>query len=105
MDTNIVGYSAHALMNLTGSPLASTRRWKHPKRAPNTKQRLLALALEGNLGAIDQSWHGFVIRGGKIWTPEDMYVTPGDIRAIPCRLALVRELERQLATAQQFKLL
>ena len=34
-----------------------------------------------------------------------MYVTPGDIRAIPYRLELVRELERQLAPPQQFQLL
>lgn len=105
METGLYGYSAETLAELTGRTLDTTKRWKRAGRAPNARQRLLSLALEGNLGAIDQSWHGFTIRSGQIWTPEAMSVTPGQIRAIPYRLAQLRELERRLAEPQQWNLL
>ena len=40
----------------------------------------------------------------RIWTPEGAWVPPGDIRAIPYTRELVRELKRQLAEPQQWKL-
>ncbi len=100
MDIDLYGFSADTLAALTGSSPISTKRWKRQKRAPTARQRTLAIALEGNLGAIDPAWHGFTIRDGQIWTPEGMAVTPGDIRAIPYRMALQRELERQLSQSR-----
>lgn len=104
MTSDPFGLSVQILTMATGVHPDTARRWKRRGRIPKHYQALITLHITGDLGAIERAWSGFRIAGGKIWTPENTSVTPGDVRAIPYRIQLVSELQRQLAQPQQWKL-
>ncbi len=57
-----------------------------------------------DLGHLDPAFAGFVLDGGMIHTPNGYSYPPGYLYAIPLRMQLVAELERQLATPRQLLL-
>lgn len=53
----------------------------------------------------DPAWRGWFIGQGKIWTPENWGIEPGELRALPYRYALIAELERQVRDRDKEKAL
>lgn len=104
MDSDIYGMSVETITDALGIHPDTARRWKRRQAAPKHRAAAIKLALHGQLGAIDEGWAGFVLRQGRIWTPENQPVLPGELRAIPYRRELIDELKRQLAQPQQWSL-
>jgi hypothetical protein len=84
--------------------LDTARRWKRHRRIPPLAARLVSWIADGHLGALDRAWTGFNLRCGRLWTPYDFGVTPGEISAIPYRNARIRALEQELRTPAQWDL-
>lgn len=105
MASDPFGLPVDLLTALTGVHPRTARRWKRHKRIPRAYRALIELRTSGELGALAADWDGFRLVNGRIWTPENTSVTPGDIRAIPYRTQLLSELQRQLAEPHQWKLL
>lgn len=101
MDRDTYGRPADRLAIVTGASARTVRRWKAAGRLPATAARLLALLDEGNLGALDAAWEGFILRGPELWTPERERVTPGDVRALHWYRQLADELRRELGRPRQ----
>lgn len=104
MDCDFDGWSSKAVSDALGIHPDTGRRWKRQGRVPSHRAAAIKLALQGDLGSIDDTWHGFVLRQGRIWTPENQPVMPGELRAIPYRRELIDELRRQLQQPQQWSL-
>lgn len=106
MDFDTYSFSAQLLADITGVHLETAKRWKRAGKAPAHHAPFLSLRIDGNLGLISQPWEDWrLTRDGKLWTPEDVEVTPGAIRAIPYQSALIKELKHRLAEPQQWRLL
>ena len=58
-----------------------------------------------DLGKIDNAWAGFRLVRGRIYTPGGTPYTTGDIEAIPIRRQQIANLELQVRTPEQWKLL
>lgn len=58
----------------------------------------------GELGPVDRAFDGFGLARGQLWTPEGASVSPGEMRALPLLVQLVRELERERRAPRQFDL-
>lgn len=93
---SLYGYPAERLAQLTGSHIATARRWKRSSRAPRWLLRLVAICFEGELGEIDASWQGWRLVRGELFSPEDVGFTPGAVRAGPLFRARADELARQI---------
>lgn len=104
MDGSTYGLPAELLAQLTGVHIDTARRWKRRGRVPHPYTLLIHLRTSGDLGAIDPHWQGWRLVGGKLWTPEQQPLAPGDLRAIPYRSQLLAELERQLTEPHQRRL-
>lgn len=105
MEMSTYSLPARWLADITGVHLETAKRWKRAGIVPKHYAPLVALRTEGDLGLIADRWDGWRLREHQLWTPEDIAVTPGDIRAIPYQKELVRELTKRLAEPQQWKLL
>lgn len=101
---DLYGISAGLIARLTGAHPDTARRWKRAGKAPAAIAALLELRLAGELGLVDDGWRGFRLLRGRLWTPEDAPVTPGDVRAIPYRREQLRELERRARGPRQWEL-
>lgn len=104
MEIDGYGLSARLLADVTGMSLDTTTRWKRTGRIPAAHHTLIQLRTTGDLGSLSADWRGWRLAGHRLWTPEDAELRPGDIRAIPYQLDLLRELQRQLARPQQYGL-
>jgi len=58
-----------------------------------------------DLGRLCDSWQGFAVRDGLLYTPEGTPVTPGEVRAVEWYKQLARELERERKRPLQYVLL
>lgn len=104
MKPELYGLSAQLLADLAQVHTETAKRWKRTGRIPHAYWVLAQLRLLGDLGTLSSTWSEFRLIEDRIWTPEGAWVPPGDIRAIPYTRELVRELKRQLAEPQQWKL-
>jgi hypothetical protein len=60
--------------------LRTARRWKSGEsRMPETARMILA----GDLGCFDPAWRGWMLRDGKLISPEGREATAGDVLSIP----------------------
>lgn len=98
------GLPVDLLTAITHVQPRTARRWKRLRRIPRAYVRLIQLCVHGDLGTLAPAWSGFRLINGKLWTPENSSVTPGDVRAIPYRAQLIAELERTLAQPKQWTL-
>ncbi|MCU7841815.1 MAG: hypothetical protein KZQ94_20875 [Candidatus Thiodiazotropha sp. (ex Troendleina suluensis)] len=57
--------------------------------------RLIAMVGGWLIGKDFEGWH-IDRQGDKLWSPEDVSFTPGEIRAIPYLYAIIADYERQL---------
>lgn len=77
------------------------QRWRRHGHLPRAVVLLLQ-AMTGQLEYLHPDWAGWSIgRDGRLYSPEGLWCTPGDVRAIPWRLAHIGALERELREAQQ----
>jgi uncharacterized protein DUF3653 len=102
---DLYGLTARMIAELTGVSLKTAQRWKHQGFAPAIAAQLIEIRAQADLGALERSWAGFRIAPGLICTPENIKLTPGDLRAIPYRAQQIREYEREMQRPRQFVLL
>lgn len=70
--------------------LATARRWKSGKtRIPSAARKLLA----GDLSAFDPDWRGWVMRAGKLVSPEGWTYSPGEVLSLMLLRAQIAHLE------------
>lgn len=70
--------------------LATARRWKSGKsRIPPSARKLLA----GDLSAFDPDWRGWVMRDGKLTSPEGWTYSPGEVLSLMLLRAQIAHLE------------
>lgn len=101
---DLYGIPAPLIAQVTGASVETARRWKRTGRMPAAVAALLDLRLAGELGQVDDTWRGFRLARGQLWTPEGTPVTPGDIRAIPLRRQQLDELQRLALDPRQWEL-
>jgi hypothetical protein len=58
----------------------TARRWKDGARRPPATSLMI---LSADLGVFDPAWRGWVIRRGKLMSPEGWEVTAGEVLATP----------------------
>lgn len=75
-------------------------RWERGKRPPPRAAILALQARAGHLAAYGDPWAGFMMKGGKLYTPNNMEVEAGEVQALPYLYALINELKRDLAQRQ-----
>lgn len=57
------------------------------------------MILERDLGCFDPAWHGWLLRDGKLISPEGWEVTTGDVLSLPllrAQIATYQAKERQI---------
>ena len=87
------GINAEEVARRCKVDVRTARRWKRgDSRIPETA----AMILSGDLGQIDPAWRGWVLRDGKLISPEGWEADPGDVLSLPL-------LRAQLATYQAEK--
>lgn len=88
------GIPVNHLAHLAGVDLRTARRWKQAGIVSAAASPLVELRLNGNLGAIHAGWQGFHLINGRLYTPEDYPLDPGDLRAIPINSQLIAAQRR-----------
>lgn len=86
------GVSAEEIALICQVSFRTACRWKSgATEMPATSKMVLA----GDLGFFDPDWTGWVLRCGKLISPEGWEATPGHVRAMRFHEALVRELRTE----------
>lgn len=94
--------TAEDLAELTGAHITTARRWKRQARPPAWLERLVCLALEGELGEISPAWRGWRVDQDKLISPEGWSFRAGEIRSLPflhSQIASYQALQRIPAQA------
>jgi len=90
------GISGEEIARRCRVSIATARRWKRgDMRIPDTA----AMILSSDLGQLDPAWCGWVLRDGKLISPEGCDATPGDVlslRLLRSQLAAYQAEKRQL---------
>jgi uncharacterized protein DUF3653 len=71
-------------------------RWKRGETRP---PQTALMILSENLGCFDPAWRGWLLRNGKLISPEGWAVTTGDVLALPllrAQIAGYQAKERQM---------
>ena|ERR1043165_4754807 len=76
----LYGLSIKYIATTCGVSLKTAARWKSGTTCPGLCE--LAM-LERDLGVWDPAWRGWVLRRGKLISPEGLESTPGEVRGIP----------------------
>lgn len=97
----LYGVPADRAAAVTGAHLTTVRRWKRLRRAPGWVSALVELCIAGELDRISRTWRGWRIRGELLISPEGWEFTPGAIRAIPLKDALIRSYQQKQRCVQQ----
>ncbi|HTF42854.1 MAG TPA: DUF3653 domain-containing protein [Terriglobales bacterium] len=95
-EPELYGIPAETIALLCKVNVRTARRWKSgERRMPKTARMIVA----GNLGAFDPAWHGWILRDGKLISPEGWEVSPGNVMSI----ALMRnQISAYQAKERQF---
>lgn len=98
------GIRAEEIALLCGVSLRTACRWKSGAVEMDTASKLL---LAGDLGCFAPEWSGWLIRHGKLVSPEDWSISVNDVLAVPLMAAQIsayqsenRQLKRALAEAE-----
>ena len=77
------GLDAATLARITGTHIATVRRWKRGYPMPEATRRLIVLMTARDLGAFAPAWAGWRIdSSGELVSPEDWRYQPGHVRSI-----------------------
>jgi hypothetical protein len=105
MDDSSYGLPAERLATIAGVHVSTARRWKRRGRVPRGVARLVEITIDGDLGAIHETWRGWRLTEGALWSPEGTVYSPGEVRAIPLQRQRAGALEHQvrelMATVEQ----
>lgn len=74
------GFPISEIARICRVSLKTARRWKAGSTCPPAYAILI---LRGDLGALDTAWAGWLVRRGKLLSPEGYEAIPGDVRALP----------------------
>lgn len=99
------GLPVSLLVAACGVSPDTARRWKRLGRIPPLADRLIELAIAGELGTLAPAWSGFILRPDALWTPYGFAVRPGEISSLAYRFAQLAELQHALAHPEQWDLL
>jgi hypothetical protein len=90
------GIRAEEIAWLCKVDIRTARRWKSGKtRMPDTARMILA----GDLGCFDPAFRGWMLRDGKLISPEGWEATAGDVLSIPlmrAQISAYQAKERQV---------
>jgi hypothetical protein len=76
------------------------KRWLNAQsRIPDAALLTLRAAAFGQMPGRkrEQAWNGWYFADGKLWSPEDVWFEPGQLRALPYLKGEVEALRRQVA--------
>jgi hypothetical protein len=89
----LAGVTAETLAEKTGVDLTTARRWKRTGRVPAPARRLLALHIQGDLGALSPLWEHWALRDGRLYGPDGFAFEAREILSLPF-------LQRQVTASQ-----
>lgn len=90
----LYGISPLFLSTIFRLPLSTCVEWKRSLRKKPQDAAAIARLVNGELGAFDERWSGFVIAKGMLWTPESIALHPAQVVAVPYYREQVAEWER-----------
>lgn len=76
----LIGINVNEVARICHVSLKTASRWKAGTTCPPESALML---LCGDLAAFDREWRGWVVRGGKLISPEGWEITVGDVLALP----------------------
>lgn len=97
----LYGIPAETIAALCKVHLRTATRWKSgERRMPETARMILA----GDLGVFDPAWRGWVLRDGKLRSPEGWEVSLGDVLSVPlmrAQISAYQAKERQIQAMEE----
>jgi hypothetical protein len=95
----LYGIPATEIARICRVDLATARRWKRGATFPPATSLMVP---SGDLGVFDPAWSGWIIRRGKLISPEGWEVTTGEVMATPLmRMQIMAyQREQRIARAQ-----
>jgi Phage protein len=100
-DPELYGIPAETIAFLCKVNVRTARRWKKgERRMPETA----GMILSGDLGCFDLAWRGWILRDGKLISPEGWELSPGDVLSISlmrAQIAAYRAKERQFEALEE----
>jgi transcriptional regulator with XRE-family HTH domain len=91
------GRTIRDLASLCGVTTRTWARWECKALAPIAPYRL---AMACAAWVPDPAWAGWSVGQGRLWSPEDVSFTPGDLRSLPYLRASIAELRRLLPPSE-----
>jgi hypothetical protein len=98
---SLYGIPAERIAAVACVHISTARRWRRTGKAPRWARKLLAIALEGELGQFAQSWDGWNLRGKHLVSPEGWTFSFGEIRSIPLLHSQIATLKARERVALQ----
>lgn len=107
LDSCVSRLSEKEAMQAIGVSRDTWKRYRNGQNMPLAALRLLEIHLTGKPPEMGQEWAGFCFAQGKLYTPANHGITPGDILALPILQAQARELRllTDQSTVIQYRLL
>jgi len=72
----LYGIPVKEIARICGVDLATARRWKRGATCP---PQSALMVLSRDLGVLDPEWRGWTLQEGKLVSPENWAVSPGDV--------------------------
>lgn len=89
----LIGLSIKEIVRRARVDASTARRWKRGDIVPSAG---ILLVLAGDLGAFDPAWTGWLLRKGRLRSPDNNFsVTPGDVRALEIQWAQIKAYRRE----------
>src|SRR6185312_12921400 len=95
----LIGWSIKEIARIARVDLTTARRWK--RGAVPLRPGILP-ALERDLGYFDPAWSGWILRKGKLISPEGWEATPGQILATRFHEAQLAAWRREVKSWQAY---
>lgn len=94
----------HDLVTLTKRHPTTVRRWLRFNSAPAEIHHLVEILGHGRPASSSDEWSGWRFHRQWLYSPENVAVTPGEIRSLPLLLALRSEIDRLRYAPAQYLL-
>lgn len=86
-------FSAKEIATLCEVDVSTARRWLRGAICPPKTAQMI---LSGDLGIFDPAWAGWIVRRGKLVSPENWISTPGEVRATQMVEAQLQALRHEV---------
>ncbi len=97
----LYGISADSIATFCKVHVTTARRWKRGEDPSFAAIRWIELKSTGNLGLVDPAWDNWILRDGKLISPEQVAVSTGDIRALPFQRSLIAHNQAEQRLTRQ----